>query len=214
MLLRLFSLSLAVVAAASHRVPVKSLRLPTSAPARRCAPVVMEKGREAEDVSGAVANTFGDIFGSLFKPNAEKEAEIERAYQAQLEVAELRRNPEAYRKKLAKTEAARAKASEEFLDGIAWQRSANPLEAFKKRQQEGKVKPLGYEDEPKGGIPLPSASFGVGGEFGVYPRCWLEPGTTRHARRSSGRVIEPLCGQRRQVRQWAVSTRASNQPRT
>ena len=36
-----------------------------------------------------------------------------------------------------------------------------------KRQQEGKVKPLGYEDEPKGGIPLPSASFGVGGEFGV-----------------------------------------------
>ena len=47
------------------------------------------------------------------------------------------------------------------------QRGSNPLEAFKKRQTQGKVKPLGYEDEPKGGIPLPSASFGVGGEFGV-----------------------------------------------
>ena len=29
------------------------------------------------------------------------------------------------------------------------------------------VKPLGYEDEPKGGIPMPMASFGVGGEFGT-----------------------------------------------
>lgn len=29
------------------------------------------------------------------------------------------------------------------------------------------MKKLGYEDVPKGGIQLPSASFGVGGEFGV-----------------------------------------------
>ena len=26
---------------------------------------------------------------------------------------------------------------------------------------------MDYEDEPKGGIPFPMASFGVGGEFGV-----------------------------------------------
>ena len=127
----------------------------------------MQQGREADDVGGAVANAFGDIFANMFKPNAAKEAEIERAYQEQLEVAELRRNPEAYRAKLRKTEERRAKASAEFLDNIAWQRGSNPLEVWKQRQKDGKVKPLGYEDEPKGGIPLPSASFGVGGEFGV-----------------------------------------------
>ena len=35
------------------------------------------------------------------------------------------------------------------------------------RQKQGKVKDLGYEDTPKGGIQFPAASFGVGGEFGV-----------------------------------------------
>jgi len=132
----------------------------------RCT-VKMEKGRESDDVAGAVANTFGDIFSSFFKPNAEREAAIDRAYAEQLEVAERRRNPDAYRKKLRDTEERRERTSKEFAENIAWQRGSNPLEAFKKRQAEGKVKALGYEDEEKGGIPLPSASFGVGGEFGV-----------------------------------------------
>ena len=135
--------------------------------AARCTPVVMEKGRESEDVAGAVANTFGDIFANMFKPNAEKEAAIDRAYAEQLEVAELRRNPEAYRRKLRKTEERRARVSEEFAESIAWQRGSNPLADFLERKKQGKVKKLGYEDEPTGGIPLPSASFGVGGEFGV-----------------------------------------------
>ena len=56
-------------------------------------------------------------------------------------------------------------------DKIAWQLerrdNVDPLIEFKKRQKEGKVKPLGYEDTPKGGIQLPMASFGMGGEFGV-----------------------------------------------
>jgi len=128
---------------------------------------LMQTGRESDDVAGAVANTFGDVFSSLFKPSAEKQAEIDRAYAEQLEVAERRRNPDAYRKKIRETEERRERASREFAESIAWQRGANPLEAFKRRQREGKVKPLGYEDEPKGGIPLPGASFGVGGEFGV-----------------------------------------------
>ena len=37
----------------------------------------------------------------------------------------------------------------------------------KKRKADDKVKPLGYEDVPKGGIQFPMASFGVGGEFGT-----------------------------------------------
>ena len=127
----------------------------------------MQKGRESDDVAGAVGNTFGDIFSSFFKPNAEREAEIDRAYAEQLEVAERRRNPAAYRKKIQETERRREKASQEAYDNIAWQRSKDPLAIFKQRQKQGKVNPLGYEDVPKGGIPLPSASFGVGGEFGV-----------------------------------------------
>lgn len=134
---------------------------------RRTAPTVMQQGRDADDVAGAVGNTFGDIFSSFFKPNAEREAEIDRAYAEQLEVAERRRNPKAYARKIQQTEKRRAQASREAYENIAWQRGSNPLEAFKKRQQQGKVKKLGYEDEPKGGLPLPSASFGVGGEFGV-----------------------------------------------
>ena len=31
---------------------------------------------------------------------------------------------------------------------------------------QGKLNPIGYEDEEQGGIPMPMASFGVGGEFG------------------------------------------------
>jgi len=133
----------------------------------RCTSPMLEKGRESEDVAGAVANTFGDVFASLFKPNAEKQAEIDRAYAEQLEVAERRRNPEAYRRKLRETEARRARESEAFREKFAWQQGANPLQEFLKRKKEGKIAPIGYEDEPKGGIPLPSASFGVGGEFGV-----------------------------------------------
>ena len=142
---------------------------PLAAPlaSQRCVSPVMQRGRDADDVGGAVGNTFGDIFASMFKPNAAKQAEIDRAYAEQLEVAARRRNPEAYRRKIRETEERRERASKEFAEGIAWQRGSNPLEAFKRRQAEGKVKPLGYEDEPKGGIPLPSASFGVGGEFGV-----------------------------------------------
>ena len=105
-------------------------------------------------------------FTGMFKPNAEKQAEIDRAYAAQLEVAEQRRNPEARRRALRETEARRARESAAFEDKFAWQRSKDPLAEFKKRQAAGKVKKIGYEDEPKGGIPMPMASFGVGGEFG------------------------------------------------
>ena len=122
---------------------------------------------EGDELGGAVANTFGEVFASFFKPNAEKQAEIDRAYAEQLEVAERRRNPAAYRKKIQQTEERRARESEAFKEKFAWQQGKNPLEEFLKRKKEGKIPKLGYEDEPKGGIPLPSASFGVGGEFGV-----------------------------------------------
>ena len=155
----------ALVIAAAAFAPTPALR---SAVVPRCASPVLEKGRESEDVAGAVANTFGDVFANMFKPNAEKQAEIDRAYAEQLEVAARRRNPDAYIANIKKNEARREAESVNFLDKMSWQRNAkDPLAEFKKRQKQGKIAPLGYEDVPKGGIPLPSASFGVGGEFGV-----------------------------------------------
>jgi len=66
-------------------------------------------------------------------------------------------------------EANRVKASKEADDKIAWQRNPfdDPLKEWKRRNAEGKVNKLGYEDVPKGGIQMPMASFGVGGEFGA-----------------------------------------------
>ena len=43
----------------------------------------------------------------------------------------------------------------------------DPLVEWKKLKSEGKIKKLKREEGPGGGIPIPMASFGVGGEFGV-----------------------------------------------
>ena len=124
---------------------------------------------EGDELGGAISSTFGEIFGSFFKPNAEREAEIDRAYAEQLEVAEQRRRGgiDGVASRMRATEERRAKESAAFTEKFAWQQGADPLSAFLKRRDEGKVKKIGYEDEPKGGIPMPMASFGVGGEFGT-----------------------------------------------
>ena len=132
----------------------------------RAAPLRMGEG---DELGGAISSTFGEIFGSFFKPNAEREAEIDRAYAEQLEVAEQRRRGgiDGVASRMRATEERRAKESAAFTEKFAWQQGADPLSAFLKRRDEGKVKKIGYEDEPKGGIPMPMASFGVGGEFGT-----------------------------------------------
>ena len=110
-----------------------------------------------------------NIFEGLFQ-NFGDEEEKERAYQEQLEVLARRKDPKKYFARLRETEERRAKESVEYLDKFSWQQSADPLREFKKRQKAGKVKKLGYEDVPKGGLQLPMASFGVGGEFGQAVR--------------------------------------------
>lgn len=136
---------------------------------RRAARCSAPRAGEGDELGGAISSTFGEIFGSMFKPDAEKQAAIDRAYAEQLEVAKARKDPKNSAENLRKTEERRRKSSEAFEEKFAWQRDTtkDPLIAWKKRQQEGKLTPLGYEDEPKGGIPMPMASFGVGGEFGV-----------------------------------------------
>jgi len=152
--------------------PACALQLSVAAPrcsalrASRCA---APRAGEGDELGGAISSTFGEIFSSMFKPDAEKQAAIDRAYAEQLEVAERRKNPSKSREYMQETEERRRASSKAFEEKFAWQRdkTKDPLIAWKKRQQEGKLTPLGYEDEPKGGIPMPMASFGVGGEFGV-----------------------------------------------
>ena len=132
------------------------------------APIYMQQGREADDVAGAVGNAFKDIFAGFAKSQADKQAEIDRAYAEQLEVAAMRKNPAARRKAFQEMEARRRQSSRQANDKIAWQRSTkqDPLVEFRKRKADNKIEKIGYEDVPKGGIQMPMASFGVGGEFG------------------------------------------------
>ena len=109
------------------------------------------------------------FFDNLFKEDAETTARKDAQLAEQQAILARRRNPAAQAASRQATEAARAKASQDALDKIAWQRdeTADPLKEWKRRKDAGDVSPLGYEDEPQGGIPMPMASFGVGGEFGV-----------------------------------------------
>ncbi|KAL1499781.1 hypothetical protein AB1Y20_012467 [Prymnesium parvum] len=109
------------------------------------------------------------LFDALFGKDEAVEAEKEAQLRAQQEILARRRNPAAGRAYAAELAARRAAASKEAREKIGWQRAVgvDPLVEFKRRQAAGEVKKMGYEDEPKGGIPMPMASFGVGGEFGL-----------------------------------------------
>ena len=158
------------VAFALVPVPLAPLQASASAPPLVRAPplVAKEQQPQGDGLGGAVSASLNELFSSFFKPDEEKQAEIDRAYAEQLEVAARRKNPKASAEYMRATEKRRRESSAAFADKFAWQRGKeDPLVEWKKRQKEGKLNPLGYEDEPKGGIPMPMASFGVGGEFGV-----------------------------------------------
>ena len=87
-----------------------------------------------------------------------------------------RRKPAGERKKyFDEVEKRREKASAEQEEKWGWQtrqykKGEDPIDEWRKRRKNGQISDLEdqYGDPKKiGGIPLPSASFGVGGEFGV-----------------------------------------------
>jgi len=109
-------------------------------------------------------------FGSASKDDLDEQ------WEAQQEILTNRRKPEAERKKYFDDVAERRKqASEKQNSDWNWQTRAykkgeDPINEWKKKREEGTISDLNnqYGDPKKiGGIPLPSASFGVGGEFGV-----------------------------------------------
>lgn len=69
----------------------------------------------------------------------------------------------------------RVDATKDQIDKWAWQKKQyakgeDPIDEWRKRRESGQISDLDNQyGDPKevGGIPLPMASFGVGGEFGV-----------------------------------------------
>jgi hypothetical protein len=103
-------------------------------------------------------------------------ASLDAEWEAQQEILRNRRKPKAERDEyFKKVERRRQEASKKQQDMWAWQtksykKGEDPLDEWKKRRESGDISDLDnqYGDPKKiGGIPLPMASFGVGGEFGV-----------------------------------------------
>jgi hypothetical protein len=102
--------------------------------------------------------------------------ELNDEYVKQQRILEERRAPKNQRDKyFQKVEKRRQEADKERSDNWAWQtktykKGEDPIDEWKKRRADGTIGDLEdqYGDPKKiGGIPLPMASFGVGGEFGL-----------------------------------------------
>jgi hypothetical protein len=103
-------------------------------------------------------------------------SDLDDQWKAQQEMLNLRRAPKKDRDKyFAKVEKTREEATKKQNDMWSWQTKnyktgEDPIDEWKKRRASGQISDLEdqYGDPKKmGGIPLPMASFGVGGEFGV-----------------------------------------------
>lgn len=112
---------------------------------------------------------------SAFGSGASKEA-LDEQWEAQQEILRNRRKPAAERSEyFKKIEQRREEASKKQKEMWDWQKKSyskgeDPINEWRKKRADGTISDLDnqYGDPKKiGGIPLPSASFGVGGEFGV-----------------------------------------------
>lgn len=82
--------------------------------------------------------------------------------QAQKEILERRRNEKKSAQYMESVASRRAEAEAFFQSNqLDIQPGEDPLEAWKRKEARGLIKPIGYEDVPEGSIPLPAASFGI-----------------------------------------------------
>lgn len=101
---------------------------------------------------------------------------VDEEWEKQQAILADRRKPKAERDKyFKKVEDRRQEATKKQNDMWSWQtktykKGEDPIDEWKKRRADGSISDLEnqYGDPRKiGGIPIPGASFGVGGEFGV-----------------------------------------------
>jgi hypothetical protein len=111
-----------------------------------------------------------------FKAGGSGRGRLDDEWRKQQEMLADRRAPKGKRDAYFKqVETRRAAATKEREDKWGWQtknykKGEDPLTEWQKRRDDGTISDLEnqYGDPKKiGGIPLPGASFGVGGEFGV-----------------------------------------------
>ncbi|GAX27277.1 hypothetical protein FisN_13Lh155 [Fistulifera solaris] len=111
-----------------------------------------------------------------FKGMGSGKDDLDEQWERQQEILKNRRKPQAEREQyFNKVAQRRAEATAKQEQMWAWQKKSyakgeDPLDEWKKRRADGSISDLDnqYGDPKKiGGIPLPIASFGVGGEFGV-----------------------------------------------
>jgi hypothetical protein len=130
--------------------------------------------------SNTATSSSTELFGLFdqFQAGGSGRGRLDEEWEKQQEMLAMRRAPkkerDAYFKKVEET---REVASKKQNDMWGWQtknydyaKGEDPINEWKKRRKDGTISDL--EDQygdPKtmGGIPLPGASFGVGGEFGV-----------------------------------------------
>ena len=133
----------------------------------------------APSSAAAPASSSSSLYG-LFDKNWQAQGSgkdrLDEQWEQQQEILKARRLPKAQRDLyFKKIEERREKASQDFKTKWAWQtknygKGEDPLTEWKKRRADGTISDLEnqYGDpDTVGGIPLPMASFGVGGEFGV-----------------------------------------------
>lgn len=127
--------------------------------------------RTPHSTSSCLYGLFDRFAGS----GSANKQDLDEQWEAQQEILRARRQPKVERDKyFAKVEQRRKQASEKQSQMWAWQtkkyeKGEDPITEWKKRREEGTISDLDdqYGDEKKiGGIPIPMASFGVGGEFG------------------------------------------------
>lgn len=101
--------------------------------------------------------------------------DLDEQWQRQQEILATRRDPTKKKAYFDKLEEDRKEASRKQKEMWSWQtkkygKGEDPIDEWRKRRADGSISDLDnqYGDPKKiGGIPLPGASFGVGGEFGV-----------------------------------------------
>lgn len=115
-------------------------------------------------------------FGRFTAFGSADKDDLDEQWKAQQEILAARRKPKEERDAYFKSvEDRRMEASVKQKDLWSWQtktykKGEDPIDEWKKKRAEGSISDLDdqYGDPKKiGGIPLPMASFGVGGEFGV-----------------------------------------------
>jgi len=127
-------------------------------------------------VSGAKSHLQMGLFDGNWGAMGSGKDRLDEEWEKQQAILRDRRKPKEEREKyFAKIEERRLEASRKQRDMWAWQtkkyeKGEDPINEWKKRRADGTISDLDDQyGDPKevGGIPLPMASFGVGGEFGV-----------------------------------------------